>query len=113
MQVIDAAVPTDGGVPLGMLSDAIAARRVVRLTYVGEDAGDGDPAVTVRDVETMGLLRGADTWMLVGWCRLRDAIRGFRIERITRLELLDEVAPDRDPALLEADQARWPIRRLA
>ncbi|MFF1529136.1 helix-turn-helix transcriptional regulator [Cellulomonas sp. NPDC058312] len=113
MQVIDAAVPTDGGVPLGMLSDAIAARRVVRLTYVGEDAGDGDPATTVRDVETMGLLRGADTWMLVGWCRLRDAIRGFRIERITRLELLDEVAPDRDPALLEADQARWPIRRLA
>ena len=33
MQVIDAVAPADGAVPLGMLSDAIAARRVVRLTY--------------------------------------------------------------------------------
>ncbi|WP_147796722.1 YafY family protein [Cellulomonas sp. Y8] len=112
MQVIDPVAPAGGGVPFGMLSDAIAARRVVRLTYLGEASGDDVPASTVRDVETMGLLRGGDAWLLVGWCRLRDAIRGFRIERITRLELLDEVAPERDPALLQADQVRWPIRSL-
>ncbi|MGW2092358.1 helix-turn-helix transcriptional regulator [Promicromonospora sukumoe] len=114
MHVIDAASPAGGAVPLGILSDAIAARRVVRLTYVGESA-DGTPdhsATTVREVETMGLLRAADTWLLSGWCRLRDAIRGFRIERITRLEILDEVPPRRDPALLEADLARWQARRL-
>ncbi len=61
MQVIDAVAPTDGAVPLGMLSDAIAARRVVRLPYLGEDK-DGGPdraTSTVRDVETMGLLRAA------------------------------------------------------
>ncbi|MDR6319954.1 helix-turn-helix transcriptional regulator [Actinoplanes couchii] len=108
MQVIDAVAPEDGAVPLGMLSDVIAARRVVRLTYLGEDLATS----TVRDVETMGLLRAGDAWLLSGWCRLRDAIRGFRIERITRLEVLDEVPPPRDPALLEADLARWPTRRL-
>lgn len=113
LQVIDPVAPAGGGVRLGMLSDAIAARRVVRLTYLGEAPGDDAPPSTVRDVETMGLLRGGDAWLLVGWCRLRDAIRGFRIERITRLELLDEVAPERDRALLEADQVRWPVRRLA
>ena len=105
---------TDGSVPVGILSDAIAARRVVRLTYVGESA-DGNPDVsstTVREVETMGLLRAADTWLLTGWCRLRDAIRGFRIERIIRLEILDEVPSRRDPALLEADLAQWPARNL-
>ncbi|GAB3250203.1 helix-turn-helix transcriptional regulator [Kineosporia babensis] len=114
MQVIDAVAATDDVVPLGMLSDVIAARRVVRLTYLGEDANGGpDPATsTERDVETMGLVRAGDTWLLAGWCRLRDAIRGFRIERITRLEILDEVPPLRDPALLEADLARWPTRRL-
>jgi len=114
MQVIDAVAPTDGAVPLGMLSDAIAARRVVRLTYLGEDEGDGPDRATstVRDVETMGLLRAGDAWLLTGWCRLRDAIRGFRIERITRLEILDEVPPPRDRTLLEADLARWPTRRL-
>lgn len=115
VQVIDAAPATDPSVPMGMLSDAIAARRVVRLTYLGEgeDGGPDGATSTVRDVETMGLLRAGDSWLLVGWCRLRDAIRGFRIERIARLELLEEVAPVRDPALLEADQARWPVRRLA
>ncbi|MCM4081195.1 helix-turn-helix transcriptional regulator [Paractinoplanes hotanensis] len=114
MQVIDAVAPTGDAVPLGMLSDAIAARRVVRLTYLGEDKGDGPDRATstVRDVETMGLLRAGDAWLLTGWCRLRDAIRGFRIERITRLEILDEVPPPRDPTILEADLARWPTRRL-
>ena len=67
----------------------------------------------MRDVETMGLLRAGEAWLLVGWCRLRDAIRGFRIERITALEVLDETAPPRDPALLDADLARWPTRTLA
>lgn len=114
MQVIDPVPPADGAVPLEVLSDAITERRVVRLTYRGEAGDEGGPApTTVRDVETMGLLRGGDAWLLVGWCRLRGAIRGFRIERIERLELLDEVAPVRDPALLAADQARWPIRGLA
>lgn len=108
MQVMEAVAPAESGVPLGMLSDVIAARRVVRLTYVGDDGTS-----TVRDVETMGLLRAADSWLLTGWCRLRAAIRGFRIERITRLEILSEVPPPRDPALLEADLSRWPTRRLA
>ncbi|MGW5334646.1 helix-turn-helix transcriptional regulator [Streptomyces bauhiniae] len=114
MQVIDAVDPTDDAVPLGMLPDVIAARRVVRLTYLGEDE-DGGPdrsTSTVRDVETMGLLRAGDAWLLAGWCRLRDAIRGFRIERITQLKILDEAPPPRDPALLEADLAQWPVRRL-
>ncbi|MET8926680.1 WYL domain-containing protein [Streptomyces sp. NPDC004623] len=114
MQVIDAVAPTNDAVPLGMLSDVIADRRVVRLTYLGEDK-DGGPDTstsTVRDVETMGLLRAGDAWLLAGWCRLRDAIRGFRIERITELRILDEAPPPRDPALLEADLARWPTRRL-
>jgi len=79
----------------------------VRLTYRGEDGG-----TTTREVETMGLLRAGDAWLLAGWCRLREAVRGFRIERIVRLEVLDEVPPARDPALLEADLARWPTRRL-
>lgn len=114
VRVIDFSEPDADAVPLSILSDVIAARRVVRLTYVGEPDGDGRPgAVTVRDVESMGLLRAADAWLLVGWCRLRDAVRGFRVERITALEILDETAPHRDPALLDADLARWPSRSLA
>lgn len=106
VHVIDTVAPQLDAVPLGMLADALAARHVVRLTYADDDA------VTVRDVEPMGLLHADGSWLLVGWCRLRDAVRGFRVERITGLDLLDEVPPRRDPALLEADLARWPSRRL-
>jgi predicted DNA-binding transcriptional regulator YafY len=115
IRVIDAVAPPDTTpVPLGMLSDVIAARRVVRLTYLGADEhGAPDPAsTTVREVETMGLLRAGDAWLLAGWCRLRGAVRGFRIERITALEVLDEVAEPRDPGVWDADLARWPTRRL-
>ncbi|OIJ24049.1 helix-turn-helix transcriptional regulator [Nocardioides luteus] len=112
IQVIEPAPPADGSVPVGMLSDVVTARRVVRLTYRGAGGSPDQPVTTVRDVETMGLLRADDTWLMVGWCRLRAAIRGFRIGRIARLEILDEVPPPRDPSLLEADLARWPTRRL-
>lgn len=95
--------------PLDAVSAAVDARRVVHLVYRAED-GAGE---TERDVETMGLLRGGDSWMIVGWCRLRGGIRGFHLHRIVALEITDEVPPERDPALLEADLARWSTRDLA
>jgi proteasome accessory factor B len=115
MHVIDVAAGANDAVPLGMLSDVTAARRVVRITYQGEHGeGRTDPTLrTDRDVEAMGLLRAGDAWLLVGWCRLRQGIRGFRLDQITHLEILDETPPVRDPALLEADLSRWPTRRLA
>jgi predicted DNA-binding transcriptional regulator YafY len=110
MRVVDAVAPLDGSVPVGMLSDAITSHRVVRIDYLGADSTAG--ATTVRDVEAMELLRAGDSWLLAGWCRLRQAIRGFHVERIARIEILDEVFTPRDAAFLEADLARWPTRRL-
>ncbi|OEI68412.1 transcriptional regulator [Curtobacterium sp. ER1/6] len=50
--------------------------------------------------------------LLAGWCRLRYAVRGFRIDRTAGLVILDEVTEPRDPAAWEADLARWSTRRL-
>ncbi|MGZ8179543.1 helix-turn-helix transcriptional regulator [Williamsia sp. SKLECPSW1] len=107
MFVIDAEAPSDAAVSL--IPEAVAARRVVRLDYASE--GD-DGAHTIRDVEAMGLLRGGDSWMFVGWCRLREGIRGFHLDRIRHLEITGEVFPERDPAVLDADLSRWRTRRL-
>jgi proteasome accessory factor B len=60
----------------------------------------------------MGLLRGGDAWLFVGWCRLREGIRGFQLDRIRHLEITGEVFPERDPAVLDADLSRWRTRRL-
>ncbi|MEW5810540.1 MAG: WYL domain-containing protein [Actinomycetota bacterium] len=106
MFVIDSSPPSEAAVSL--LPEAIAAHRVVRLDYTSED-GARD---THRDVEAMGLLRGGDAWLFVGWCRLREGIRGFALDRIRHLEITGEVFTERDPAVLAADLSRWRTRRL-
>jgi proteasome accessory factor B len=106
MFVIDAAPPSEAAITL--IPEAIAARRVVRLNYTSENDG----IHTTRDVEAMGLLRGGDSWMFVGWCRLRKGIRGFHLDRIRSLEITGEVFAERDPAVLEEDLSRWRTRRL-
>jgi len=106
MFVFDAQPPSEAAISL--IPEAIAARRIVRLDYVSEDG----ETHTTRDVEAMGLLRGGDSWMFVGWCRLREGIRGFHLDRIRHLEITGEVFPECDPAVLDADLSRWPTRRL-
>jgi predicted DNA-binding transcriptional regulator YafY len=69
---------------------ALRDRRVLRLDYA--DAGG---TVTSRDVEPAGFL-GGKHWYLVGWCRLREGVRGFRMDRIQGVEVLPELAPLRE-----------------
>ncbi|MFI0407867.1 helix-turn-helix transcriptional regulator [Actinomadura sp. 3N508] len=73
-----------------VLEEAMSARRVVRLRY--EDA---DGIETERDVEPVAFTAISLRWYLIGWCRLRDGARVFRIDRIRRAALLDERAPER------------------
>jgi predicted DNA-binding transcriptional regulator YafY len=66
----------------------------VRLRYV-----DARGEASNREVEPLGLLLGPAGWYLVGWCRLRQAVRGFLLTRVESLELLAEPVPDRDVVL--------------
>jgi predicted DNA-binding transcriptional regulator YafY len=70
---------------------AVERSEVVNLDYV-----DADGARTRRDVEAHGLYVTGGTWALVGWCRLRDAGRVFRLDRIERVVPTGERNPDRD-----------------
>lgn len=106
MFVIDSQSPSEAAV--SVIPGAIAARRVVRLDYASDDG----QTRTTRDVEAMGLLRGGDAWVFVGWCRLREGIRGFHLDRIRHLEITEEVFHERDPAVLDEDLSRWRTRRL-
>lgn len=73
-----------------VLQRALRDRKVLRLEYA---AADGE--VTVREVEPLGFI-GSGQWYLVGWCRLRGAVRGFRLDRIKAVEPLAETAPIRE-----------------
>lgn len=65
---------------------AIVSRCVLRMTYRVR-ARDED---TTRDVEPLGVTFYGGSWYLVGWCRLREDFRHFKLERVQRLEVLAE-----------------------
>lgn len=61
------------------LEEAMAEQRIVRIRYT---APDGD--TTTRDVEPVIFASRNGRWYLIGWCRLRKAMRWFLISRIER-----------------------------
>jgi predicted DNA-binding transcriptional regulator YafY len=71
---------------LALARRAIEDRRVTRLVYHALRREQPDP----RDVEPIRLVHIGDSWYLAAYCRLRLDVRLFRLDRIDRLELLEE-----------------------
>ncbi len=84
-----------------VVEHAIVERRVVRLDYV-----DKTGALTVRVVEPVAVLGLHPNWYLWAWCRMREAPRSFRLDRIRGAQMTDEIAPDRglDPAMMQVPE---------
>jgi predicted DNA-binding transcriptional regulator YafY len=82
----------DTPVPL-IIENALAARHVLRLHYA-----DKNGALTERDVEPVMFMASPEAWYLVAWCRLREELRVFRLERILAGEDTGEPVPAREPA---------------
>ena len=61
------------------LEEAMSEQRVIRIRYTSKDG-----STTIRDVEPVLFASTNGQWYLVGWCRLRDAIRWFIVSRIDR-----------------------------
>ncbi|MFE9099578.1 helix-turn-helix transcriptional regulator [Actinomadura geliboluensis] len=91
----------------GTLAEAVRTRRVVRLAYTGRSG-----ARSFRDVEAHGLVIAPYGEYLVGWCRMRDGPRMFRLDRIGAAFLSGRGAQVRDlDGLLAA--LRVPVPRPA
>jgi predicted DNA-binding transcriptional regulator YafY len=75
-------------VPSG-IQDAIGARQVLRITYT-----DKEGAHTDRELEPVLFMTAVGHWYLIAWCRLRQATRAFRVDRILRAETTGEPAPE-------------------
>ncbi len=68
------------------LQRATLDHRVVELRYHAHATNE----VTVREVEPVQLVLMDRTWILDAYCRLRQAPRGFRLNRIDAYHVLDE-----------------------
>ena len=84
-------------VPLA-IQEAIATRHVLLIDY-----RDKQGVVTAREVEPVALAGTQTHWYLMGWCRLRNAARAFRMDRIVAAVDSGEPAPHRSYADLNVD----------
>jgi predicted DNA-binding transcriptional regulator YafY len=73
-------------VPLTALQRALAESRVVELIYQGATSGPAGP----RTVEPLGLVHYLQHWHLIAWCRKRNAVRDFRVDRMQACRVLEE-----------------------
>lgn len=73
---------------LQALREAVRARQLVRIDYADEQ---GRPSA--RRIWPLGCFYWGRVWTLAAWCELRGDFRGFRIDRVAALQLLDERYP--------------------
>lgn len=71
---------------LTALQKAIADKRSIFILY----HSNYNEEVSERIIEPIGLCHYSANWHLIGWCRLRNGYRDFRVSRIKRLQLKDE-----------------------
>lgn len=71
---------------MNSLRQAIVDKRVISIEYFSVYKEE----TTQRQAEPIGLFYYGQAWHFIGWCRLRKDYRDFRLDRIRRLQLLDE-----------------------
>jgi predicted DNA-binding transcriptional regulator YafY len=71
---------------LASVRAAIQERHVVRLVYHAFRRAEPEQ----RDVEPLSLVYFAGAWQVAGYCRVRQGPRMFRLDRMVRMEVLDE-----------------------
>jgi predicted DNA-binding transcriptional regulator YafY len=73
-----------------IIEESLVRRRVLRVSY-----RDKEGVCTQREIEPLMFLAGSHGWYLFGWCRLREDVRAFRVDRIVAAEETAEPAPTR------------------
>lgn len=82
--------PETQAVDLGLLRQAMREQSKLHIGYQ-----DPSGAVTQRTIWPIMLGFIEDKRFIAGWCELRQDFRTFRVDRIERVELLDERYPGR------------------
>ncbi|HEY2256716.1 MAG TPA: YafY family protein [Variovorax sp.] len=85
---------------LQTLREAVQSRNKLRMDY-----RDVAGAPSQRTVRPLGCFYWGKVWTFSAWCELRDNFRGFRIDRIDRIEVLPERFRD-EPGKTLADMLR-------
>jgi predicted DNA-binding transcriptional regulator YafY len=88
---------------LSALQLAITNHTLTKIVYQKPD----DSLATSRFIEPHVLCYLNENWILIAWCRLRNDFRGFRIDRMQKIEFHDTTFKRRD-ADLKKHFSAWP-----
>jgi predicted DNA-binding transcriptional regulator YafY len=78
--------PTPKSIYLHEVQSALIQNKVIRLSYFS----NYNQQQTSREVEPIALIFYAMNWHLIGFCRMRQSYRDFRLDRIIDLQITDE-----------------------
>ena len=88
---------------LSDLQKALTNFSLITIEYKKEQ----EPTTTTRTVEPFAIYHNtSENWVLIAWCRLRNDFRTFRVDRISRLELLQETFSPHKISLAEYVEAQ-------
>ena len=90
------------------LQGAINQRQVVYIHYHAQHSN----RITAREIEPLHLAYVDNAWLVQGYCRLRQDVRNFRLDRIDHLTVRTETFAPRDISLghLPSDGERVVVR---
>lgn len=89
------------------LARALRTGQVLRISYA-----DKNDARSTREIEPMGWVGRNQHWYLVAWCRDREAIRAFRVDRIASAEPTGETPVRRALNASDLDISFGELRRV-
>ncbi len=69
---------------LSDLQNALTNCSLVKIEYTNKEQ-----ATSIRLIEPFAVLN-SENWYLIAWCRLRNAFRFFRLDRIQKMKILSE-----------------------
>jgi len=79
------------------LLNSIAQKKIINIDYFANHSQEH----TKRDIEPIGIFYKDSYWHLIAFCRMRSDYRDFRIDRINRVVVTDNVFNSKHPSLKE------------
>jgi predicted DNA-binding transcriptional regulator YafY len=77
------------------LLNSIAQKKVITIDYFANHSQEH----TKRDIEPIGIFYKDSYWHLIAYCRMRNDYRDFRIDRINRVMVTDNIFDNKHPTL--------------
>lgn len=80
------------------IQKALANNKCVSIDY---HALHSQEKTCGRIIDPLGLVFYGNAWHLIGYCKLREGMRDFRLDRINNLEVINECAREKKPGELK------------